>query len=512
MSDTIIQQHPGEDIAIIAPDWTFRYPHNCILLEWDKIQMDDRSRKDFGNIEELAMSIRKNGLIHPPTVTMNENYKDDLPGTAKEFILVGGERRMRAMKMLEVQHFPVNIRELLPHHEVLELELMENFHRKQMHWQEQCVLISKTHKEKVRVNALDSKSWGVRETGFLLAVSAAHISHATLLAPLLLAGDAELLAAGNMFAAYEILLRRKENAAADMAVATLNERARRDVVAGGGIRGTTDDTDEIFGEVLDPVIKTYGGDVEINEFLGIDNSAGKLNYNLTEMFAIGDCLEYMKTMSDECVDHVVTDPPYGIDLKQMAEMKNIDSVMDTHEVHQNIEMFEPFLREAFRITKPNGYVVFWYDLDHHEKLQALGHAIGFKVQRWPVIWHKLHPCKNASPRINFTKNFEVAMVFRKSINAALTEPQTSCIFTADGQGDRKLYDNPFSKPLAAWKFILSAISYRGQTIFDAYAGQMSCARACINMGLVPRGCEIDPDHYNKGIVQLTKLIKEINGQ
>lgn len=504
MSEIIVEQHLGEDVVIMPEQWEFRYPHNSLLIPWDSIEMQDRSRKDFGDLEGLAMSIKKNGLIHPPTVSAGSS------SDVRSWILVGGERRMRAMRLLEVKLFPVNVREMLATHEILELELMENFHRKQMLWQEQCILICKTHREKVRVNSLDAKSWGVRETGYLLGVSAAHVSHATLLTPQLMQGDAELLAASSMFAAYEILLKRQEDLAASLTVANLNERAGRAATV-SGIRVTSDDVDDIFGAVLDPIAATFGGTAELDEFIGTALPAGKLNLDLISLFALGDCLEIMARMPDACVDHVVTDPPYGIDMANLADMKNIDTVVDTHDVEQNISMFEPFLEQAFRIVKPNGYVVFWYDLDHHEKLQTIARKVGFKVQRWPVIWHKLHPCKNASPRVNFTKNFEVAMVLRKSSASAFVQVQVSCLFSADGTADRKLYDNPFSKPLAAWKFILGAIAYQGQTIYDPYAGQMSCGRACINMGMIPMGCEIDADHYNKGIVQLTKLVKEING-
>ncbi len=484
--------------------WTFRYPNNAELIPYDEIDTGDRSRKDFGNLEELANDIKKNGLIHPPLVTISSS------GHTHPYTLVAGERRFRAMRLLEISCIPTNVRDHMPRHEVLELELMENFHRKQMLWQEQCVLIAKTHREKVRVSSLDSLRWGTRETGYLLGVSNAHVAHANVLAPMLLQGDAELAGASTMFAAYEIILSRRENEAASLTVQNLNAKASLAAASTGGIRVVKDDVDDIFGEVLDPTLRIVDGEAEVAEFLAIP-TAGKLNLDLTSLFSIGDCLEVMPTMPEECVDHIITDPPYGIDLTQMAEMKNINTVTETHDVEQNISMFEPFLLNAFRIVKPNGYVVFWYDLDHHEKLQSIAKRVGFKVQRWPIIWHKLHPCKNASPRTNFTKNYECAMVLRKTIHSALVEPQTTSIFSADGQADRKLYDNPFSKPLAAWKFILGATSYQGQTIYDPYAGQMSCARACINMGRIPMGCEIDPDHYNKGIVQLTKLIKEING-
>lgn len=493
---------PSMAAVLEVAQWQFRYPINATLVAWDDIQMDERSRKDFGNLEELALSIQKNGLIHPPTVTKAP------PGAAKPYVLVGGERRMRAMKMLEVPQFPVNIREALEYHEILELELMENFHRKEMLWQEQCILIARTHREKEKVSALDAKTWGVRETGRLLGVSIGHVSHATTLAPKLIAGDAELLAASSMFAAYEILLKRQEDLAMKLATQNLNETASRAV---GGIRTTTDDVDDIFGEKSDD-LSAFGAD-SIDAFAaGVQTSqpTNKLNMDFGKLFMFGDCMQLMSNMADECVDHVVTDPPYGIDLAMMPDIKNIENVVDTHDVEQNVSMFEPFLREAYRLLKPAGYCVFWYDLDHHEKLQALGKSIGFKVQRWPIVWHKLHPCLNNAPRLNFTKNVEFAMVMRKGA-ACLVEPQTSSVFGADGSADRKLYDNPFAKPLAAWKFILNAIAYKGQSIFDPYAGQMSCGRACVNMGLIPMGIEIDENHYNRGLVQLTALQKEING-
>jgi DNA modification methylase/ParB-like chromosome segregation protein Spo0J len=499
----------GEQIVevedLIEKEWKFRYPENAMLVPWDDVQMDERSRKDFGDIESLALSIKKNGLIHPPTVARNGNG-------AKPWVLVGGERRMKAMQMLGVVMFPVNNREQLEAHEVFELELMENFHRKSMLWQEQCVLICKTHREKVRQKTSDHQPWGQKETGYLLGVSNAHVSHATRLTPYLLRGDAEVIACSSMFAAYEVLLKRAENLAAELSVNELNEKAKVAVARTGGIRHTTDDVDDIFGGGgLKNISTQFAGDAEVDEFLGTPVTTGKLQLDLTNLFALGDCLEVMKTMETECVDHIVTDPPYGIDMDNLVDMKNIETVVDTHDVDQNVSMFEPFLTQAFRLVKPNGYCVFWYDLDHHEKLQAIAGKVGFKVQRWPIIWHKLHPCKNASPRVNFTKNFECAMVLRKSSGTALVSTQTSCVFAGDGQADRKLYDNPFAKPLVAWKFILEAIAYRGQVIFDPYAGQMSCARACINLGMIPRGVELDPDHYNKGIVQLTKLLKEING-
>ena len=104
------------------------------------------------------------------------------------------------------------------------------------------------------------------------------------------------------------------------------------------------------------------------------------------------------------------------------------------------------------------------------------------------------------------------MVLRKSTSSFLTCPQVTSFVIADGQAERKLYDNPFSKPMAIWKFILEAIAREGQTILDPYMGQASCLRTVINMRMIPMGIEIDLDHYNKGMLHLSKLIDEINGK
>jgi DNA modification methylase len=478
-----------------------KYPKNTVLIPVHQIDVADRSRTDFGNIEELAQSILKKGLIHPSTVT-------EMPeGSEFPYMLIAGERRKKALEMLGLTEIPCNIREQLARHEVFELELMENFHRKNMIWQEQCVLIAKTHREKCLAKAEDSESWGVRETGYLLGVSAAHVSHATTLSPFLINGDAEIYSCSSMFAAYEVLLKRQENAVAAMLVKDVNTTAARASNALTGIMSTGDDVDDIFD--LNGVSTNSMKASALDDF--VPSMADKISFDLTKLFFNGDCLTIMPQMADACVDHIVTDPPYGIDVANMAEIKNIETVIDTHDMEQNISMFEPFLTQAFRILRPNGYCVFWYDLSHHEKLQALATKVGFKPQRWPLVWHKLHPCLNNAPRVNFTKNFEVAMVLRKTSGSALVEPQTSSIIAADGAAERKLYDNPFSKPMAIWKFILNAIAYKGQIIFDPYAGQASSLRTVINMGMIPMGCEIDELHYNKGLLNLQKLIKEING-
>lgn len=61
----------------------------------------------------------------------------------------------------------------------------------------------------------------------------------------------------------------------------------------------------------------------------------------------GDCVEKMKEMADESVDAILCDPPYG--LKFMN--KDFD---DLGEGKQQREWHVQWVREAYRVLKPNG--------------------------------------------------------------------------------------------------------------------------------------------------------------
>lgn len=79
----------------------------------------NRIRKDYGNVEELATDIRENGLIHPPVVTSNH-------------ILIAGERRVKACRLLGWNEIEVRIMEVRDYEHHLKLEISENEYRKEL--------------------------------------------------------------------------------------------------------------------------------------------------------------------------------------------------------------------------------------------------------------------------------------------------------------------------------------------------------------------------------------------
>nr|DAJ47508.1 MAG TPA: chromosome partitioning protein [Caudoviricetes sp.] len=92
-----------------------------MLIDITKIKTENRIRKDFGNIQELADDIKQNGLINPPVV---------IAETDGTFTLLAGERRLRAMKSLGYRQVEVRTWGSLTDEQKLNIEISENEVRK----------------------------------------------------------------------------------------------------------------------------------------------------------------------------------------------------------------------------------------------------------------------------------------------------------------------------------------------------------------------------------------------
>lgn len=89
-----------------------------MLIPIDKINVEDRIRKDYGNIAELAEDIRANGLIND--IVINRDYK-----------LLAGERRLRACKYLGWDKVEVKMMDTRDAEHELNVEISENESRKE---------------------------------------------------------------------------------------------------------------------------------------------------------------------------------------------------------------------------------------------------------------------------------------------------------------------------------------------------------------------------------------------
>ena len=100
-----------------------RHPGIAVLSIDDIRANEFQPRRDFDQValEELAQSIRENGLIQPLVVRKN----------GENFELIAGERRLRASKIAGLKMVPVVIRKSTDR-EALELAIVENIQREDL--------------------------------------------------------------------------------------------------------------------------------------------------------------------------------------------------------------------------------------------------------------------------------------------------------------------------------------------------------------------------------------------
>ena len=95
---------------------------------------DEQPRKAFDDekIAELAQSIKEHGIIQPIILNKKDNY----------YVIVAGERRWRAAKMLGLKEVPAIVMELTDK-DILEVSLIENIQRQDLNPIEEALAYKK---------------------------------------------------------------------------------------------------------------------------------------------------------------------------------------------------------------------------------------------------------------------------------------------------------------------------------------------------------------------------------
>lgn len=105
----------------------------------DEVMVENRLRKDMGDIAQLAASIKENGLIQP--IVLLRIQENDL----EHYKLIAGHRRLQALKHLgvtelnHVEHYIFREELLTDEYRRTAIELEENLRRKSMSWAEEVL-------------------------------------------------------------------------------------------------------------------------------------------------------------------------------------------------------------------------------------------------------------------------------------------------------------------------------------------------------------------------------------
>jgi ParB family chromosome partitioning protein len=108
--------------------------NKVVSIHIDKIARNPyQPRQEFGDLEELAESIRQNGILQPLTV------REIMPGS---YELIAGERRLRAAKLAGLDEVPSIIVQMTDRGSAV-MSLVENIQRKDLNFFDEAEAIAK---------------------------------------------------------------------------------------------------------------------------------------------------------------------------------------------------------------------------------------------------------------------------------------------------------------------------------------------------------------------------------
>lgn len=477
-----------------------------INLKLSDIDVRGRIRQDLGDVEELAESIRDNGLLQPivvEEVTVGGEFEDSIV-----YRLRCGGRRYTALTLLESnkvknpnpQDYSIVSCRLfteMPEHQRVKIELEENLRRLSMTWQEKVVGIVRYHKAARRAAKIDGDSWTQAMTGDLFNMSQASISIAFTLYEAIQAGNEKVIKAENSTEALKVL------ASAELDASQAEQMRRINLKRTEATRVQSQEANAL-PRVSSLIIST-------SEQKSPETIVDKIQFTkeqIADFYYEGDCLDILPRLKTEgrIINHIITDPPYGIDMSNLV-MEGVSRVEETHKVKDNLELLPKFLEVSFNAIAEDGFLCMWYDLDHHEKIHKWATEIGWRVQRWPFVWCKspYPPQRNSQAQYNFTKSTEVCYIMRRSEHSILKNKQSRNYVEAASCASS---DHPFVKPHKVWEVLIDAVSSPGQVIFDGFAGNGSSLAAMFKGGRVPIGAEVDPKHIASGLSYVQELINK----
>ena len=228
----------------------------------------------------------------------------------------------------------------------------------------------------------------------------------------------------------------------------------------------------------------------------------------------GDCLEIMKTISDNSVDMILCDLPYGTTACKW------DSIIP----------FEPLWEQYNRVIKDNGAIVLFCSEPFTSRLID-SNLKGFKY-RWD--WNKKIPSGMGYAKYRPMQQTEDIAVFTKNGEKTIYNPQMikrkvpiksggntkqagvyggfKCIGT--GKEYKKIYEyknpttliefdkvrkgavHPTQKPAELLEYLIKTYTNENEVVLDNCMGSGSTCVACKNLNINFIGIELDENYFS----------------
>lgn len=385
------------------------------------VNRDERQRRELRGIEELAESIHRLGLIHPPVVDEND-------------VLVAGERRLTALKLLGWTHTPVQLAGELTAMQHQSIELEENIKRVDITWQERALALQKF----AELRRTEEPALSQAKIAEELGLTPADVSRNLSVAKALVSGNERVAKADRFSTAVNIVERdtaRKQSSA----ITNLETK----VVT-----------------LAQPEAEPAAPPKRIVPLLHEDFH------------------EWAAAYTGQPFNFIHCDFPYGVGMHKSDQGagQEYGTYADGEDVYW--KLLETLKMGMSNVVAESAHLMFWFSMDFYQRTFDLLTDMGWRVNPFPLVWVKsdntgIIPDANRGPRRIYETAFFASRGDRQIVGAKANA------FAHPGR-DKSIHMN--EKPVPMLKHFMEMFVDEYSFVLDPTAGSANALKAATSCG------------------------------
>lgn len=413
----------------------------------------ERFRKELGDIEELALSIKQHGQLQP--ILINKDYE-----------LIAGGRRLAACKLYNM---PISAT-IIDENDSLtmrQLEIEENIQRKDFTPAEHVLAIKELHELRQKLhkseatNRISGSTWTMEDTAQLINKDRTSVSK-----------DLDIAEMVTAFPELSKCKTKSELRAASKALEKLINRADA-----------------------------------IGDYTAILQNLDKVQAKHTS------AEEFLPTIESNSVNILLCDPPYGIEINKINKgignkvgngANNYQGFTYSDLQEESIILLQYIAKESFRICKDTAHAYIFCAPEFFCSAYYIFFKAGWEPCIRPLIWIKPGQGQSNLPEKWPVASYEMCLYARRK-NSKLLYARPDNIICNRIAKETKIH--PTQKPVSLLRDLITRSVHPGATLLDPCMGSGSSLVAGIKEKLIVKGCEISKASYTAAVEYISQTLE-----
>lgn len=229
----------------------------------------------------------------------------------------------------------------------------------------------------------------------------------------------------------------------------------------------------------------------------LQKAVSEKKIDLSAELLLGDCTDLIKSLKDESVDLVVTDPPYADEtmsaVGQHLTLQYAENSTNMGDREKMRALYIKLFSELQRVMKKGAHLYIFHAMSWYTNLHSLLRSSGFEPDDQPLIWSK--GIGTALPKdYHYIPSYEpITFAMKLPKIRSLSKPVPNVLQIPPLRPENRVH--PLQKPEDLLSIFINNSSLVGQTVLDPFAGSGSTLLAAKRLQRKAIGFELDNGNF-----------------